>query len=271
MGLGKIFRPLVRATPGFAIVDVDLSQIEVAIAAAVFRDDALIRDFNTGDVYVAMAKNIFAEELSENDRRLGDADFKTRYKPLRNRTKPLVLGIIYGKTVPGIARDLQISRGEAQRLWERFETLYPTLCQGMAAAREQSVRRGYAYISGLRRFRAYAGRSSPHEQRALGNACVQGTAALVFFDAGNRLRQLCRQYGARLLIPVHDSYVVEAPEENLETVATLTESVMVQTVQEWFPELRPRAEINMSHPECWNHEGNSDSVERFIEDPTWSL
>ena len=271
MGLGKVFRPLVRATPGYGIVDVDLSQIEVAIAAAVFQDDSLIRDFNTGDVYVAMAKNVFAEELSEDDRRLRDADFKARHKRLRNRTKPLVLGIIYGKTVQGIARDLRINRGEAQRLWEKFETLYPTLCQGMAAAREQSVRRGYAYISGLRRFRACAGRTSPHEQRALGNACVQGTAALVFCDAGNRLRQLCRQYGARLLVPVHDSYVVEAPEENLETVATLTESVMVQTVQEWFPELRPRAEINRSHPECWNHEGHFASLERFIEDPTWSL
>jgi DNA polymerase-1 len=93
----------------------------------------------------------------------------------------------------------------------------------------------------------------------------------------------CRQHGyptsgslgtmrfAWMLVPVHDAFVFEAPLEHLATVATLTESVMVQTVQEWFPELRRRAEINITHPECWNHEGNFDSVERFIEDPTWSL
>ena len=93
----------------------------------------------------------------------------------------------------------------------------------------------------------------------------------------------CRQQGypssgapgtirfAWMLVPVHDAFVFEAPLEHLATVATLTESVMVQTVQEWFPELRPRAEINITHPECWNLEGNFDSVERFIEVPTLSL
>ena len=79
---------------------------------------------------------------------------------------------------------------------------------GLALA---SIRRGYAYISGLRRFRQAAVPSTPHEERGLGNSYVQGTAALVFFDAGNRLRQLYRRHGARLIIPVHDAFVFEAP------------------------------------------------------------
>ena len=78
-----------------------------------------------------------------------------------------------------------------------------------------SIRRGYAYISGLRRFRAGRGPSTPHEERGLGNSYVQGTAALVFFDAGNRLRQLYRRHGARLIIPVHDAFVFEAPLDQL--------------------------------------------------------
>ena len=65
--------------------------------------------------------------------------------------------------------------------------------------------------------RAYVGSaqvavpSTPHEERGLGNSYVQGTAALVFFDAGNRLRRLYRRHGARLIIPVHDAFVFEAP------------------------------------------------------------
>ena len=104
----------------------------------------------------------------------------------------------------------------------------------------------------------------------MGNAYVQGTAALVFFDAGNRLRRLYRQHRARLIIPVHDAFVFEAPMDGVAEVAELTESVLVRTVQEWFPELRPRTKANITHPECWNHEGHHDSVEQFIKIRCWS-
>ena len=247
------------------------SQIEVAIAAAYFGDKALIRAFNRGDVYIAVAKRVFRHQIPPDDLRLSDKDFKRKYKHLRDAVKPLVLGIIYGKTIPGIASDLKISHQEAAKLWHAFERSYPTICRRMREARQQSVRRGYAYMCGLRRFRAVGADGSAHEQCALGNAYVQGTAGLVFFDAANRLRQLYRRYGAHILLPVHDSIVFEVPLRFLKTVARLTQQVMVQTVREWFPELRPRAEVNISYPACWNHEGNHDSVERFIENPMLRL
>jgi DNA polymerase-1 len=271
MGIGRVFRPLVRAPEGWGIGDVDLSQIEVFVAAAVFGDEALIAACNQGDVYISTAKAIFAGELTPEDLALSDEEFKEKHKRLRQRTKPLVLGIIYGKTITGIAQDLKIPPAEARGLWERFRAHFPTICRRMAAAREQSVRRGYAYISRLRRFRASAGAASAHEKRALGNAYVQGTAALIFFGAGNRLRRLYRQWGARLIIPVHDSFVFEAPLAHVEAVADLTRQVVLQTVQDWFPELRPRAEKNTSHPACWNYEGNHDSVDRFLDDPMLKL
>jgi hypothetical protein len=46
---------------------------------------------------------------------------------------------------------------------------------------------------------------------------------------------------------------------------------MCETVQEYFPELRCRAEINIEHPRCWNKEGHHDSVDRWIEDPKFTL
>ena len=105
----------------------------------------------------------------------------------------------------------------------------------------------------------------------MGNAYVQGTAALVFFDAGNRLRRLYRQHHARLIIPVHDAFVFEAPLGRVTDVAELTRSVLIRTVQEWFPELQPRAKVNIAHAACWNHEGHHDSVERFVADPMLEL
>ena len=270
MGLGRVFRPLVRAPEGYGIGEVDLSQIEVGIAAAVFRDPRLIEDFNAGDVYVAMAKRIFHAELTPDDLALDNPTFKSRHARYRNLTKPLVLGIIYGETIHGIARDLRTSLPEAKRLWDVFRDLYPILCDGMEEAREQAVRRGYAHIVGLRRFRSADGAASDHELRALGNATVQGAAGLVFFEAGNRLRRLLRAHGARIILPVHDAYVFEAPLDRLAGAAELVRTLLVQTVQERFPDLRPRADVNIGHPQCWNDEGRSDSLTRFLEDPLGS-
>ena len=83
----------------------------------------------------------------------------------------------------------------------------------------------------------------------MGNAYVQGTAALVFFDAGNRLRRLYRRRRARLILPVHDAFVFEAPIDRVADVAELTRSVLIRTVQEWFPELQPR-KVNIAHAAC---------------------
>ena len=271
LGIGRIFHPLIQAPKDWGIGEADLSQIEVGVAAGLFRDAALVADFNAGDVYAAMAQRIFANQIPQQDTNLDWRVFKAKYAELRNRTKPLVLGIIYGKTVYGIALDLGISRRKAQELWDSFRLLYPTLCEGMERARTGSIRRGYAYISGLRRFRAGRAAATPHEERGLGNSYVQGTAALVFFDAGNRLRRLYRRHGARLIIPIHDAFVFEAPLDEISTVAELTRSILIQTVQEWFPDLHARAEINIKYPECWNHKGHRDSVERFIENPMLEL
>jgi DNA polymerase family A len=63
MGIGRAFRPIVMATEGYGICHVDLSQVEVGIAAAVFDDAALIAAFNEGDVYVSLAKKIFTSQF----------------------------------------------------------------------------------------------------------------------------------------------------------------------------------------------------------------
>src|SRR5262249_24318679 len=113
MGIGRVFRPLVSASPGYGIRAADLSPIEGGVAARGLRDEGLIAAFNEGDVYVATAKRIFAARLSAADLSLPPAEFKKKHKRLREQTKPLVLGIIYGKTVPGIAAALKTPVAEA--------------------------------------------------------------------------------------------------------------------------------------------------------------
>ncbi len=52
---------------GYGIGEVDWSQVEVGVAAAMYGDDELVRMFNSGDVYSAMAQHFFREELPAED------------------------------------------------------------------------------------------------------------------------------------------------------------------------------------------------------------
>lgn len=116
-----------------------------------------------------------------------------------------------------------------------------------------SVRRGYAAaVSGLRRHRGHDGAASGWERRWLANFAVQGSAAVAFKVAGNRLDKLFRAYDAHLLLPMHDAFVFEAPLLVLPEVAELTSRVLCEAVQEYFPRLRPKGEINISRPAFWH-------------------
>jgi DNA polymerase-1 len=96
------------------------------------------------------------------------------------------------------------------------------------------------------------------------NTTVQGAAAIVFKDAGNRLRLRLRQLGARIILPMHDAFVFEAPLERVEEAAALAEEVLKGAVQEWFPMLVPQVDVNIKSPLCWNKGGKADSIRRWL-------
>ncbi|MDB5312976.1 MAG: polymerase [Gemmataceae bacterium] len=274
LGLGKVLRPLVVPDPGHGIGEADLCQIEVGVAAGVYGDPDLARMFNTGDVYSAMATRFYATELTPADLALPGEVFKSRFKPLRNKMKRCTLGIIYGLTPHGLAAYLEIPRADAEAMLDRFLGLFPVLRQALAdAAYFGSVRGFAATATGLRRYRAAGRRGKPSawERNWLTNHPVQGTAAALFKAAGVRLDRLYRAHDARLIVPLHDAFVFEAPIERLEAVGELTREALCQVVQEAFPELRPRAEVNIAKPGCWNKDGMAESVSRWLADPTFRL
>jgi DNA polymerase-1 len=273
LGLGRVFRPLIVPGPGRGIGEADWCQIEVGVAGAVYHDRRLVEMFNSGDVYSAMAQHFYADRLSVEDRFMEGKEFKKKHPALRARMKLCTLGIIYGLTPRGLALYLDTTEADAAALQERFMGMFPDLRRGLDQAPAYGAVRGYATtVSGLRRHRALGqGVLSPWERNWMTNHPVQGSAAVVFKAAGNRLDKLYRPYDAWLIIPMHDAFVFEAPLDVLEKVAELTRRVMCEAVQEYFPELRPEVEVNIEHPECWNKDGHVDSIERWMEHPTFTL
>jgi DNA polymerase-1 len=256
---------------GYLIGEVDLSQIEVGISAAVYGDPNLIRMFNGQDVYTAMAKHYYADELPADDQKLPDKVFKKKHRHLRDRMKTFTLATIYNITPFGLSLRLNISVERAAEEQARFLCMFPDLARALRQASDFGALRGYAYLcSGLRRWRARTGVPSSWETNWMRNTPVQGSAGVVFKAAGNRLYRRYQHYGAKLILPMHDAFVFEAPQQHLRVVAKITAEVMRSTVQEYFPELDPQVEINIDHPNSWNKDGKHRSLKLWTVSPEYA-
>ena len=92
---------------------------EVGVAAALSNDEALMRDYQGGDVYYALAKLCGLTD---------DPDFlhwKKHNLETRQRMKSLQLGINYGMGVPSLARGLNRHPMIASTIIEKHKRMYP--------------------------------------------------------------------------------------------------------------------------------------------------
>jgi DNA polymerase-1 len=266
LGLEGALRPLIVPEVGYGIGEVDLSQIEVGIAGAEYCCQSLVDMFNSGDVYSVMAQRFYRAQLSDEDQQLLGDEFKRTHKDMRNTMKACTLGIIYGQHAHGLAESLGVQESKAQKLLDDFMGMFPDLNDAIAFRVGTSLVRGYASTrTGVRRY--LPEESVGNNRNWVRNHPVQAGAAVVFKAAGIRLDRLYRRYGAMIIVPFHDAYVFEAPLNHLEEVAELTERVMTETVQAYYPELRPKAEVNIKHPNCWNKDGDFQSLDRWMAKP----
>jgi DNA polymerase-1 len=100
-------------------VSLDWRTQEVGIAAVQSGDQALLRDYAAGDVYHALAR--LCELTADPD----PVHWKANNPAMRQRMKPLQLGINYGMGVPSLARGLDRHPLIASAIIERHKRTYP--------------------------------------------------------------------------------------------------------------------------------------------------
>jgi DNA polymerase I len=264
MGLNRVLRPLIIPRDGRLIGEADWSQVEIGILAALYRDKALIDMFNTGDVYSEMAKVFYKNEIDPADLRLSGRKFKKKYPKQRQTMKTCILAVIYGMTPKSLAKSLECSVTEARHLHQNVIAMISKF-ESIKAIVQWSGVRGYAStLTNLHRNRKNTGKATDWEKRWLLNYPIQGTGAAIFKATANRLVPLYRPLDAKIIIPLHDSFVFEAPKCNFKKVTRLTKKIMKDTFQEFFPVLKPRVEINANAPLCWNRGGEVDLLNRWV-------
>lgn len=69
----------------------------------------------------------------------------------------------------------------------------------------------------------------------------------------------------KLILPVHDAIVIECECDQVEIVAEKVRRIMESAVRTYYPELKPRVDINLEDTSCWNKDGHGDSIDRFLE------
>jgi DNA polymerase-1 len=211
---GRRIRQAFIAPPGHVLMAADYSQIELRIMAHLSGDESLLRAFaEDRDIHQATAAEVFGLEPSAVT-----AD-------QRRAAKAINFGLIYGMSAFGLARQLGIERGAAQKYVDLYFERYPGVKRYMddtrAMAREQGFvetvfgRRLYLPDIGSRnqQLRQYAERSAI-------NAPMQGTAADIIKRAMIEVHRWLAgdQVRARLVMQVHDELVLEVPEAAVEAV-----------------------------------------------------
>jgi DNA polymerase I-like protein with 3'-5' exonuclease and polymerase domains len=96
---------------------------EVGVAAALSGDSALMADYAGGDIYHALAR--LCGLTNDPD----PIQWKKKNPAMRNRMKPLQLGINYGMGVPSLARGLDPHPLIASEIIERHKRRYPRFWQ----------------------------------------------------------------------------------------------------------------------------------------------
>jgi DNA polymerase-1 len=218
---GRRIRQAFVAPPGHLLLAADYSQIELRIMAHLSGDEGLLRAFaEDRDVHQATAAEVFGvplEKVSADERR---------------SAKAINFGLIYGMSAFGLARQLGIDRGSAQRYVDLYFQRYPGVKRFMDTTRARARELGYVEtVFGRRLYlpdiRSRNRQLQQYAERSAINAPMQGTAADIIKSAMIRVEARCLAHGAKLVMQVHDELVLEVPAAAADSIESMVREQMM--------------------------------------------
>jgi DNA polymerase-1 len=225
--LGREIRRAFIADPGHVLISADYSQIELRVLAHLSGDEALIDAFRRGeDIHDRTALKVFGP-----DSRLSPHE-------LRRRAKIINYALLYGKQAFTLARDIGVTRDEAQSFIDAYFAGFPSvrhfIDQVLVDARDTGV---VKTMFGRRRLvpdlssRNYQVRSEA--ERRVMNFPIQGSAADILKRAMIDVHAVLATAAgrrARMILTVHDELLFEAPKEAADETAAAVKALMEKAV-----------------------------------------
>jgi DNA polymerase-1 len=206
---GRKIRRAFIADEGNVLIAADYSQIELRLLAHIADIGTLKQAFADGtDIHAMTASEVFGVPIEGMD------------PMVRRQAKAINFGIIYGISAFGLARQLGISRGDAQGYIDAYFERFPGIRNYMDRTVEFAKEHGYVTTLFGRKCHISALTDKNPMKRGFGeraaiNAPIQGSAADIIRRAMIRMPGALKDAGlsdVRMLLQVHDELVFEAPE-----------------------------------------------------------
>lgn len=242
------------APPGYTMIAADYEQLEMRLLAAASREPRMIKVFlDKWDIHMgnaALMYNLPYDDMVQAkkiDKQVKDGaldksaltDYVMHCLKARTVAKTIGFGLNYGMGANKLARQLGITKDEADEKIDRYKTMYPAVGAFFEEAVHEAELTGYAFTLLGRRRNLPEMRSSSNRERAEGerkavNTPIQGTAADVCRMAQIHIENMDfeKQYGCRMLMQVHDELVFECPTENVDVVMPQ----LVELMEHPFPQ-----------------------------------
>ncbi|XP_055612161.1 DNA polymerase theta [Uranotaenia lowii] len=157
---------------------------------------------------------------------------------VRNYTKAIVYGVIYGMGAKSMAAELHVDEDTARTLMEQFHSTYPEIRRYTDKVIQITRERGYIEtLTGRRRYLPAINstdqrRRSEAERQAVCTT-VQGSAADILKNAILRMSRNLRKYRStlhlgqvELVLHMHDELIFEVPSDQMRKVAKILKSSM---------------------------------------------
>ena len=242
MELGKEIRKVFHPKEEFVFLDADYSQIELRVLAHMSGDENLINAFKAGqDIHRSTASLVF------------NTPFEDVTDLQRRRAKAVNFGIVYGISAFGLAKDIDVSKKEAQEYIDNYFVAYPKMHAFLENLKAEGKEKGYVTTMYGRRRPIPELASSNFMTRQFGervamNSPIQGTAADIIKIAMVKVhdRLLLEHMQSKLLLQVHDELLVETYKPEQSRVEELIREEMENAAA-----LSVKLEIDMNSGENW--------------------
>lgn len=220
--IGKEMRKFFVAPQGAMLADADYSQIELRVLAHIADDKVMIETFNDEiDIHTVTASQVFGMP-------------QEMVTPLmRSRAKAVNFGIVYGIGAFSLAKDIGVTRKEADNYIKGYLNHYNGVNEYMENIVKTATEQGF--VTTLQQRRRYLPELSSSNgmlrafgQRVARNMPIQGTAADIIKVAMVRVYERLNEekMKSRLILQVHDELIVESPENEIEKASKILSEEM---------------------------------------------
>ena len=200
----------------------DYSQIELRIIAALSKDPAMVKAFQSNeDIHAATAARVF------------DVPSEKVTREQRSNAKTVNFGIIYGVSAFGLSQQTKLNRTESKELIDNYYDSYPKLKKYISDQVNFAREQGYvATVLGRRRYLKDINSQNAvvrgAAERNAVNAPIQGSAADIIKLAMIKIHQKIKKgnWQSKMLLQVHDELVFDVLKSEKEDFEKMVKTEM---------------------------------------------